>query len=158
MQVTCSKCSRPIALTDSIELSEGHLSHVDCTRLSTLTPAECQLVFVYCFDHVVAECPACHASYRFGQLGSDPIGGRTNMCPRCRQDLTETVRAHLYNCGMAPAEVRRRAHQVREAAQVLVKEAQALRDTSDVLIRQLEAALFEQQQALRSAMEKRTQG
>ena len=55
MQVKCSKCSQPIWLTDVIESSDGRLSHIDCSRRSTLTPAERQLVFVYCFGHVVAE-------------------------------------------------------------------------------------------------------
>jgi len=45
---------------------------------------------------------------------------------------------------------------VREAAQHLVKESQQLRDRSDVLIREAEAALFERQRALREAMSKRT--
>jgi hypothetical protein len=27
MRVSCSKCSRPIALTDNIESSDGYLSH-----------------------------------------------------------------------------------------------------------------------------------
>jgi len=30
MQVKCSKCSQPIALTDIIESSDGRVSHVDC--------------------------------------------------------------------------------------------------------------------------------
>ena len=57
---------------------------------------------------------------------------------------------------MAPAEILRRAQAVREKAQLLVKAAHELHDTSDVLIRQLEAALFEAQQALRDSMSKRT--
>ena len=156
MQVKCSKCSQPIWLTDVIESSEGRLSHIDCSRRSTLTPAERQLVFVYCFGHVVAECSACDTSYHFAQLGSDAIGGRTNMCPGCRRDLTDSIRTHLYGCSMAPAEILRRAQAVREKAQLLVKAAHELNDTSDVLIRQLEAALFAAQQALRDSMSKRT--
>jgi hypothetical protein len=78
------------------------------------------------------------------------------MCPRCRQDLTEAVRAHLFRCAMPPSEVRLRALAVREAAQRLVKETQQLRDTSDVLIREAEATLFRSQRALREAMSRRT--
>jgi hypothetical protein len=37
-----------------------------------------------------------------------------------------------------------------------VKESEQLRDTSDVLIREAEAKLFEKQRALREAMSKRT--
>jgi hypothetical protein len=156
MHVKCSKCSQPIALTDIIEPNNGHLSHVDCKRPQLLTPEERALVFVYCSGHVVARCPACDVSFRYNELAVDILaGGRTNMCPRCRQDLTEAVRAHLFRCAMLPSEVRLRAQAVREAAQRLVKCAQELRDKADVLIREAEAKLFESQQALRAAMSKR---
>ena len=56
---------------------------------------------------------------------------------------------------MLPAEIRRRAQKVREAAQHLVKESQQLRDTSDVLIREAEALLFERLRSLRDAMSRR---
>jgi hypothetical protein len=157
MQVRCAKCSRYIALTDIIESHNGRLSHVDCKRPQVLTPEERALVFVYCSGHVVAQCPACDASFRFTELAAEMVGGnRTNMCPRCRRDLTEAVRAHLFRCAMLPSEVRRRAQEVNEAARHLVKESQELRDTSDVLIREAEAALAERQRALRDAMSKRT--
>jgi len=156
MQVSCSKCSQPIALTDIIESNNGHLSHMDCKRPKVLTPEERALVFVYCSGHVVARCPACDISYRYTELAADMVGGScTNMCPRCRRDLTEAVRAHLFRCAMLPSEVRRRAQAVREAAQCLVKEAQQLRDTSNVLIREAEAALAGKQRALREAMSKK---
>jgi hypothetical protein len=157
MQVKCSKCSRPIALTDIIESNNGHLSHVDCKRPQTLTPEERALVFLYCSGHVVARCPICDLSFRYTELASEILGGNcTNMCPRCRQDLTLAVRAHLFRCAMLPSEIRLRAQAVREAAPHLVKETQQLSDRSDVLIREAEAALFESQRALREAMSKRT--
>ena len=40
MQVNCSKCSQPIALTDNIESSDGRLAHTECDRPQTLTPEE----------------------------------------------------------------------------------------------------------------------
>ena len=156
MQVKCTKCSQPIALTDIIESNNGHLSHVDCKRPKVLTPEERALVFVYCSGHVVARCPACDISYRYNELATEMVGGsRTNMCPRCRQDLTEAVRAHLFRCAMLPSEVRSRAVALRAAAQRLVKESQQARDTSDVLIREAEAVLFEMHRALRTAMSRR---
>ena len=156
MRVNCATCSQAIALTDIIELNNGRLSHVDCKRPQVLTPEERALVFVYCSGHVVARCPACDVSFRHTQLAADMVGGsRSNMCPRCRRDLTEAVRAHLFRCAMLPSEVRLRAQAVREAAQHLVKESQQLRDRSDVLIREAEAALLEKQRALREAMSKR---
>jgi hypothetical protein len=147
MQVNCTKCSKSIALTDIIESNNGRLSHVDCKRPQSLTPEEQALVFVYCLGHVVARCPACDISFRYNELAADILaGGRTNMCPRCRRDLTEAVRAHLFRCAMLPSEIRLRAQAVREAAQHLVKESQQLRDASD-LMGDAEAMLFKMQRA-----------
>jgi len=157
MHVNCAKCFQPIALTDIIESHNGRLSHLDCNRPRTMTPEERALVFLYCWGCVVARCPACDISFRYTDLAADILGGRsTNMCPWCRQDLTDAVRAHLFRCAMLPSEIQRRAQAVREAAQRLVKESQQSRDRSDVLIREAEAKLFESQRGLREAMSKRT--
>ena len=157
MQIKCSKCGQLIAVTDIIESNNGHLSHIDCKRPQVLTPEERALVFVYCSGHVVARCPACDISFRYTELAADILGGsRTNMCPRCRRELTEAVRAHLFRCAMLPSEIRLRVQAVREAAQRLVKEIQQLGELSDVQIREAENALFEKQGALREAMSKRT--
>src|SRR5262245_12755531 len=94
--------------------------------------------------------------YRYTQLAADMEGGSgTNMCPRCRRELTESVRARLFRCAMLPSEIRLRAQAVREPAQHLLKRSEQLRDRSDVLIREAEARLFERQRALREAMSKR---
>ena len=74
------------------------------------------------------------------------------MCPRCRRDLTETVRSQLFRCAMLPSEARGRAVALRAAGQYLVKQSQQEWDRSDVLIREAEAAPFETQRALRAAM------
>src|SRR5262245_2647368 len=155
MQVKCSKCSEPITLSDAIESNKGRLFHVDCSRPGMLSTEESALLFAYCYGHAVAYCLGCHLRFRLPELAG-AAGGRTNLGPRCRRDLSQTTRAHLYGCAMLPAEVRLRAQAVREAAQRLVKESQQLRDRSDVLIREAEAALFESQRALREAMSKRT--
>jgi hypothetical protein len=89
----------------------------------------------------VAECLACGLRFRFTELTADPLGSQTNMCPRCRKDLTEHIRAHVYSCPMLPAAVRQRAQAVREAARHLVKQNHELVDKADVLIREAEAAL-----------------
>ena len=157
MQVKCAKCGQLIVLSDIIESSNGHLSHVDCKRPRSLTAEERHLLFVYCSDHAVAQCLACDLSFRMMELAADPLDSRTNMCPRCRKDLTENVRTHLYGCAMLPSEVRLRAQAVREAAQRLVKQSQKLVEDADVRIQEAEAALFEAQQAFRAAMRKRTQ-
>ena len=152
MQANCSKCSQPIFLTDVIESSAGRLSHLDCRRAQGLTPDERALLFVYCFDHIVARCLLCNLDFRMTQLAADMLGGGTNLCPRCRTDLTPNVRAHLFSCLTLPAEIRQRTREVREAAQILIKRSQELSDRSDVLIREAEAHLFESQRALRRAM------
>ena len=157
MQVKCAKCGHLIVLSDIIESSNGHLSHVDCMRPRTLTADERHLLFVYCWDHLVAQCLSCSLSFRMTELAADPLGGRTNICPRCRKDLTENVRTHLYGCAMLPTEILLKAQAVREAAQRLVKQSQKLVEDVDVRIQEAEAALFEAQQAFRAAMRKRTQ-
>lgn len=155
MQVRCSKCSEPIAISDVVETYDGRLAHVDCKRPHALTPEERALLFVYCSDHYVAHCLGCDIRFRIAELAADPLFGRTNLCPRCRRDLTESARAHLYSCALLPAEVRQRAREVREAAQHLVKQSQQLRDKADVLIREAEAALFATQHRLRDVMSRR---
>ena len=155
MQVNCTKCGRPITLTDVIESSAGRLSHLDCARAQGLTPEERALLFVYCSDHDVAKCLPCGLEFPMMKLAADPLGGRTNLCPRCRTDLTESVRAHLFSCPTLPAEIRRRTQEVREAAQVLVKRSRQRVDKSDALIREAEAHLLERQQALHRVMANR---
>lgn len=152
MQVKCPKCSQYIALSDIIKAFNGCIAHVDCRRSRRLTSDERNLLAVYCWQHFVAQCLACDRSFWLSELAADPLDGRTIMCPRCRRDLTENVRGHLYACAMLPSEVRLRARAVREAAQHLVKQSQELRDNADVLIREAEAALFESQQALGAAV------
>ena len=98
----------------------------------------------------------CDLRFRLVEPASDAPGRRTNLCPHCRRDLTQSARAHLYGCAMLPSEVRLRAQAVREAAQHLVKETHQARDRSEVLIREAEATLFESQRALREAMSKRS--
>src|SRR5215510_8380813 len=129
MQVKCSKCLEPITLSDVIESSDGRLSHMDCKRTRMLTTEERALLFIYCSGHAVAYCLGCDRHFRMAELAADTLGGRTNLCPRCRKDLTESARAHVYICAMLPTEVRLKAQAVREAAQHLLKESQQLRDT-----------------------------
>jgi len=155
MQVRCLNCSRPIALTDVIESSNGRLAHLDCARSRGLTPEERALLFVFCSDHVVAHCLSCDLYFRMIELAPDVLGGRTNLCPKCRIDLTKTVRAHLFRCAVPPSEIRQRAREVRDAAQSLIKQSQQAIDQSKVLIEEAEAHLFERQQALRAAMARR---
>lgn len=156
MQVNCAKCGRLIALAHVIESSAGRLSHLDCARAEGLTPEERALLFRYCSDHVVTKCMPCGHEFRMMQLAADPLGGRTNLCPRCRTDLTASVRAHLFACAVLPEEIRLRTQEVRDAARILVKRSQEVVVRSVVPIREAEAHLFERQGALRAAMAKRS--
>jgi hypothetical protein len=144
-------------VTDNVESSSGGLSHVECARPRNLTPEERHLLFVYCSEHVVAECLPCALKFRMAELGADPLSTRSNTCPRCRTDLTESVRTHLYGCGILPSEVRLNAQAVRDAARRLMKQSQEPRDAADVLMHEAKIALFEAQKALRSSMRKRTE-
>src|SRR5215470_200338 len=94
MQVKCTKCSEPIALSDVIESSDGRLSHMECQRPRMLTAEERALLFVYCFGHAAAYCLDCDLRFRMAELAADALGSRTNLCPRCRRDLTQSARAH----------------------------------------------------------------
>ena len=155
MQVTCTKCSRPIAVTDIIDSNSGLLSHWDCKRPHGLTAVERALVVTFCWDHVVARCPRCNVSFHYMGLTADTLGGGgTNLCPQCRLDLTDAVRAHLLCCATVPTALRLRAQELRDAAQRLVKESHQLRDKSEVVIREAEAALFRAQGALREALQR----
>jgi len=107
----------------------------------SLTADERALLFYYCLNHTVARCVSCARSYYLSELVADLLGGRTHLCPQCRRDLTDNVRSHVYGCEVLPTEVREKAQALREMAQRLVKESRQLRDRSEVLISEAEAAV-----------------
>ena len=118
----------------------------------TLSPDERALLFYYCLNHTVARCLGCARSYYLSELVADLLSGRTHLCPQCRRDLTENVRSHVYGCTLMPEEVRQQAQALREVAQRLVKESHQLRDKSDVLIHEAQAAVEESRRALWQAL------
>jgi len=61
-------------------------------------------------------------------------------CPRCRVDLTESVRGHLFSCSILPAELRLSAGATRDAARKLVAQRYQLSEDADRLIQEAEAA------------------
>jgi hypothetical protein len=118
-QWICPTCSKVISPEDTFILDSGR----------------------FCSEHTVAECESCAESYRITELASDPFSGKELLCPRCRADLTGSVRAHLYGCAMLPVAVRHRAREAREIAQRLVsRRRRELGDCADVLMRELEVA------------------
>jgi len=116
------------------------IEHLDCGRPYDLSLEERGLLWRNCRDHVVAECTNCCRSFRPDGL-VELIGDRTRPCPSCGADLTQAIRAHLYECEELPPELRSRAREVREATQNLLKQSQAAADRADVLIREAEAAI-----------------
>ena len=135
----CSRCSRAISPEDTIERDGDRVVHVDCLRPRRLTREERVLLFQYCWDHGVVECVPCARIFRQEELFASLFGDGMDRCPKCRRDLTDGIRAHLFSCGMLPATVRRRAQETREAARRLVKQSSQLHDRADVLMREAEA-------------------
>jgi hypothetical protein len=150
---TCPHCSQILSPEDTVIFGNGRVSHLDCKRPHILSAEERALLFVYCCDHQVGQCVPCGGRYALNELASDLLSGQTNLCPRCRRDLTASVRAHLYGCVLMPADVRCRARVARETAQRLVKRSHQLGDAADVLMREAEAAFA----ALRESMRQSSQ-
>jgi hypothetical protein len=123
------------------------------TPSGPLTADERALLFYYCLNHVVARCLSCSRSYYLNELVADLLSGRTHLCPRCRRDLTENVRSHVYGCGILPDEVREKAKALREVAARLVTQSQQLRGQADLLIREAEAAVEQNRRALWQALQ-----
>ena len=155
-QQKCPRCLQVLSPDDTVTVSDGRLVHLDCQRPRDLSHEQRVLLFRYCSDHAVAKCPACDQSFRQQQLGSDLLGQRTHLCPRCRADLTESLRGHLYTCAVLPEEVRRRAREVRDIARRLVKDSQQSSDRADVLMREAEAATAALRETIQRLAEART--
>ena len=145
---TCLRCWQVISPADTIELDGDRVVHLDCRRPRRLTFDEQALLYQYCWDHAVGECVSCARSVRTNELLSSPD---TDLCPQCRTDLTDGVRAHLYSCTTIPADVRRRAQEARAAGRKLVKQ----RGQADVLMPEAEVAMAELRDATKqSALER----
>ena len=140
-QLQCHRCKQAVLADETISVDGDDMVHLDCRRPRDLSHEERALLFKYCFDHRVAECGRCAKSFRQQELASDLVGDRTHLCPICRADLIEAVRAHLYGCAMLPAEVRARAREAREATRKLIKRSQEIASRADILMREAEAAV-----------------
>jgi hypothetical protein len=150
--LVCPQCTRVLSPEDTIVFGHGLLKHLDCRRPRVLSAEEHTLLLIYCRDHHVAECVRCARRLHLGEVASlDSLGIRTAGCPWCHTDLTDSIRAHLYGCAMLPMTVRRRAQAAREAAQTLVKKSHQPSDAADVLVREAEAALHVLRDTLRQA-------
>src|SRR5262245_56174106 len=135
----CPRCLKAISFEDTIQIRRGVMTHVDCLRPRDLSPEERAILFWYCRDHAVAKCVACTASFRQNELGGDLLRHRIHLCPRCRVDLTESVRGHLYGCTSLPTELRLMVGDSRDAARKLVAQKYLAPDHVDVIMREAEA-------------------
>jgi CheY-like chemotaxis protein len=107
-----------------------------------LVPDERAALVGYCHDHAVAVCPGCSASLQASEIGTDLIFGHRDFCPGCRADLTPVLRKHLAGCTwirVQGREGRDRAQNLRREARETSKRSQQLRDHADVLAREAEA-------------------
>jgi hypothetical protein len=147
-QAKCSKCQRWIFSNETIAVEHGQVFHADCRRPQALTYEERVLLYRYCWEHRVAECPNCARRLRQEELASDFLGHKTHLCPQCRTDVTHEMRMHLYACPQLPAHILKQAVAARDAAVRLVKDSEELSANTDVLKREADAALA----ALRETM------
>ena len=148
----CPRCHQVLSFEDTVQIRRGVMTHADCRRPRDLSPEERAILFRYCWNHAVAKCVACTGTFRQDELGGDLLSHRMHLCPRCRVDLTESVRGHLYSCAILPTEVRLRAGEARDAARKLVTQRHQLSDHADGLIHEAEAAAS----ALRETMTQTT--
>jgi len=146
-QPKCGRCEQTISANDAFSFDGDRLVHLDCGRPRTVSPEERALLFRHCFDHTVAECATCRQSYRQLELGSDLLNNRVHLCPHCRADLTDSVRAHLYSCVSLPEELRRRLHAAREAVGKLIQRSES--HPPDVLKREAGVAVSALRETLR---------
>jgi hypothetical protein len=147
----CPRCSRFISSSDTIAFDGNRIVHLDCERPHELNYEERVLLYQFCWEHAVADCGSCRLQFRQHELAADLFGHRNHLCPKCRADLTTSLRSHLYSCALVPKDVRARAADARDAARRLVKESDQLSDRADVLMREAEAAV----NALRATMRNR---
>ena len=149
----CVRCQQLVLVDDTVLFDGDQIVHLDCRRPRGLSHEERALLFKYCFDHAVAECPTCAQDFRQHELASDLLGSRTHLCPRCRVDLTERVRHHLYGCAMLPGDVRWTVRAARAAAQRLLKGTDGLRRETDASVATDGALMQEARGALEALRE-----
>jgi hypothetical protein len=146
----CPRCGHVISSDDPLAFNDNLVFHLNCQRPRDRSPEERALIFRYCFDHAVAKCIACAASFTQRDLGADLLGAQAHLCPRCRADLAASMRTHLYTCTLIPHEARQGAKAARDAARWLIKQSGGLHERAAVLMREAEAAAA----ALRQTMAK----
>jgi len=132
MPWVCPSCASALLSDETLVFEQGRPAHLDCKRPRALSPEERILLFAYCREHAVAECNDCVtrfglrelagvAGVRLRELALEPMSNRIHRCPTCCEDLTDSVRAHIYGCALVPEDIRRRAQAARGLMQRLVE-------------------------------------
>ena len=146
-------------MDDTITLDSDEIMHLSCRRPRELSREERTLLFHYCIGHAVADCRPCAEGFRQHELATDLSGNHTHLCPRCRADLTDSIRAHPYACAMLPEPVRIKTQALREFTQKVIEQSQKPADhagqailvADHALIREAKTALASLRDAMRRA-------
>ena len=93
-----------------------------------MSSSERAMMIRCCYAHDVAFCHDCAQSYRIQRLGADRLEGKTEICPRCRADLSDSIRDHLRSCEpvatLRSSKLVAESRALQEVSRLLRKEAQ----------------------------------
>jgi hypothetical protein len=140
-QPKCPQCQQSISVDETVALDGDQIRHLNCRRPRELSQEKRTLLFKYCIGHAVADCRSCAEGFRPHELATDLSGNHTHLCPRCRADLTDRIRAHLYACAMLPEPVRIKTQALRDVTQKVIEQSQQHADHAGPLSRETEAIL-----------------
>ena len=170
MKIVCAWCQRESEsgyLGDREPSADSATTHEICSRHkrqvledlptqsffdATMLHLERVLLFRYCWGHQL-QCPACGESCRVFEVNSGRFErNKRTSCVRCRADLMESVRGHLYACPSSPEGLRDAAQEARANMRNLLKQVRELRHHGGVLPHQAEAAEIELRDALKQSV------
>src|SRR5262245_27100469 len=100
-----------------------------------LTDAECCILAVYCFDHVVVSCTVCRRDYEFVDVPS--LGQHYCYCPSCCLDLVDEARLHILSCPEIAAANRgliERSGEMKKKSEMLMLSSTVLAAESEALV------------------------
>ena len=104
--------------------------------------AEREVLYLCCMSHPVARCARCREDVTGAQVGADLVGGRRDLCPSCRTDLTDALRLHVLACEAVRATLRAHVQAGRDAidaSRLLLKRSEELKTRSEILAAESEA-------------------
>ena len=140
-QPKCPRCQQSISVDETVALDSDQIRHLNWRRPRELSQKARTLLFTYCIGHAVADCRPCAEGFRPLELAPDLSGNHTHLCPRCRADLTDSIRAHLYGCAMLARPERIRTRELREVTRKVIEQSQQPADYAGPLSREPEAIL-----------------